>query len=313
MTPRRCLALLVALAALAPARAQDKALDLKPTWKKGDTARYEMTKTQTRENDGKIVRKVATRTPVELEVLNADADGSGVRWAQGTTTFEDPKYDDDPGLRALNAILKSMDIDLELDATGTFTGLRNWKELRGTGHKIQETVLAQMQKTGTSKATIDYLRKETDKLFASKEAIEASFSRQAALLVLPYGTKFEVGKVVEYEASLPNVLGGDEPFPAKGTFVLKALDSDAKTATIVYKQTPDPKELNRVLRKWLEELATKTGKPAPKDLPDLDLTDTIEYEFDLATGWVKTVTHTLVAKQPGTTQIDVVTLTRKSR
>lgn len=313
MTPRRCLALIVALAALAPARAQEKSLDLKPAWKKGDVERYEMTKTQTRENDGKVVRKVATRTPVEVEVLSADADGSAVRWAQGTTTFEDPKFDDDPAVRALNAILKSVDIDLELDATGTFTGLRNWKELRGTGHKVQDTVFAQMQKTGTSKATIDYLRKETDKLFASKEAIEAAFSKQAALLVIPYGTKFELGKVVEYDTTLPNVLGGDEPFPAKGTFVLKGLDTAAKTATIVYKQTPDPKELNRVLRKWLDELATKTGKPAPKDLPELELTDTIEYEFDLATGWVKSVTHTRVAKQPGTTQTDVTALTRKPR
>jgi hypothetical protein len=62
--------LLVALAALvagfAPVRAEEKAkeLELKPKWKKGDTTRYEMTKSQVRESDGKVTRKILTRTPV---------------------------------------------------------------------------------------------------------------------------------------------------------------------------------------------------------------------------------------------------------
>lgn len=315
MIPRCCLLLLAALVAgFAPARADDaKSLELKPKWKKGDAVRYDMTKTQVRESDAKVLRKVTTHAPVEIEVIEADSDGSVVRWAQGTTTFEDPKQDDDPAVRAVNAILKNMDIDLDLDANGTYEGLRNWKELRNTGHKVQDAVLAQMGKTGTSKATLDYLRKETDKFFVSKEAVEAAFSKQAALLVIPYGTKFEPGKAVEYETQLPNVLGGDEPFPAKGSYLLKAVDKDASTATLVYKQTPDPKEMNRVLRKYFEDLATKTGKPAPKELPELDLTDTIEYEFDLATGWVKTVTHTRVAKQAASTQTDTTVLTRKGK
>ena len=315
MIPRCRLLLLAALVAgLAPARADDaKTLELKPKWKKGDAVRYDMTRTQVRESDAKVVRKVTTHTPVEIEVIEADPDGSVVRWAQGTTTFDDPKLDDDPTVRAINAIFKNMDIDLDLDANGTYEGLRNWKELRNTGHKVQDAVLAQMSKTGTSKATVDYLRKETDKFFASKETVEATFSKQAALLVIPFGNKFELGKTVEYETQLPNVLGGDEPFPAKGTYLLKAIDKDANTATLVYKQTPDPKELNRVLRKFFDDLATKTGKPAPKDLPELDLTDTMEYEFDLASGWVKSVTHTRVAKQPASTQTETTTLTRKGK
>ena len=320
MIARCCLASLVALAALVvafgPARATPgaaKGLELKPKWKKGDTVRYDMVKTQVREADGKVTRKVRTTTPVEVEVADVDEDGSVVRWTQGSTVFDDPKTDDDPAARALNAILKGLDVDLEIGAGGAFAGLRNWKDLRTTGHKVQDAVLAQMAKTGTAKATIELLRKETDRFFASKEAIEAAFSRQPALLVLPYGREYEQGKTAEYETDLPNVLGGDEPFPAKGEYTLKAVDKDANTATLVFKLTPDAKEVPKVLRKWLDEAAKKAGKPAPTELPELELHDVIEYEFDLAAGWAKSVTHTRTVKQGASTQTDTTTLTVKGQ
>jgi hypothetical protein len=295
------------------ARPDEKTLELKPKWKKGDSARYEMTKTQLREADGKVVRKVGTHAPVEVEVLAADGDGFVLRWTQGSTVFDDPKQDDDPSARALNAILKSVDVELELDPSGTVTGMRNWKDLRGTGHKIQDGVLSQMAKAGTAKATLEQLRKETDKYFASQESIEATFARQPALLAFPFGRGYEPGKTVEYETELPNVLGGAEPFPAKGACTLKAIDKDTNTATIVFKHTPDPKELPKVLRKWLQEEAKKAGMPPPKDLPELELEDVLEYQIDLATGWIKSLTHTRTTKQPTSTQTDTLTLTRKAK
>jgi hypothetical protein len=318
MSPRTCFVLLALVAALGagfgparPAGAETKTPELKPKWKKGDTARYEMLKLQVREADGKEVRRVSTRTTVEIEVIEADPEGSVLRWTQGSTVFDDPKFDDDPSAHALNGILKSLDLDLELDGDGIFTGLRNWKELRGTGLKVRDAVLAQMAKTGTPKGTLDLVRKETDRFFATKESIETAFARQPALLAFPYGREYETGKTVEYDTELPNVLGGDDPFPAKGEYTLKALDKD--TATIVFKQSPDPKEMNKVLRKWLEDIAKKTGKPAPKELPELELTDVIEIQFDLASSWAKSVTHTRTARQPAVAQTETLTLTRKAR
>jgi hypothetical protein len=131
--------------------------------------------------------------------------------------------------------------------------------------------------------------------------------------VLPFGREYEMGKTVEDDTELPNVLGGNEPFPAKGKYTLKAVDKDTNTATIVFKLTPDPEEMNRVLRKWLDELAKKAGTPAPKELPELELEDVIECQFDLTESWIKSVTHTRTAKQPNESQTDALTLTRKAR
>ena len=42
--------------------------ELKPRWKAGDSARYEMTRTLVRQADGNVVRKATSRTAVEVEV-----------------------------------------------------------------------------------------------------------------------------------------------------------------------------------------------------------------------------------------------------
>jgi hypothetical protein len=305
---------LILFAALlaAPASADgSKLLELKPKWKSGDIVRYEMTRTYSRDTDGKPGRKVTVRTPVEVEVIATDDEGTLLRWTQGSTVFDDPKQDDDPLVRAISGIQKGLDIDLELNADGVLIGLRNWKELRGTGLKVQDAVLAQMAKTGTTKNTIESLRKETEKLFASKESLTAAFIPHAALLLLPYGREYELGKTVPYETTIPNVFGGDEPFPAKGTYTLKSISKDATTAILVFKQTLDPKEANSVLRQWLEDVAKKTSKPAPKELPELQVEDALEYEFDLVNGWLKSVTHTCTAKMGTNSQSETVTLKRK--
>lgn len=314
MFARLCLVLLAAACLGIPATADElKELELKPKWKSGDIARYEMTRIQVREVDGKPVRKVVTRTPVEVEVIDTNEEGSFHRWTQGSTVFDDQKFDDDLSARALNSILKSIDIDLELDADGLFLGVRNWKELRGNSHKLQDAVLAQMAKSGAPKTTLDQLRKEMDKFFATKESIELAFTRHSALLFLPFGETYELEKAVTYETELPNVLGGDVPFPAKGEYTLKSVNKETGIAIIVFKRCPEPKEMTRVLRAWVDDVAKKAGKPAPRELPELELQDVIEYEFDLNTGWVKSLTHTRTAKQTAFTQIETMIFTRKSR
>jgi hypothetical protein len=316
MFARFCVVLLAAALLSVPASAEEPKLpelELKPKWKKGDIVRFEMTRTQSREVDGKTARKVSVHTPVEVEVVDMDEDGWYVRWTQGTTVFDDPKLDDDPLVRAIYAIQKSIDVDLDLETDGTLSGVRNWKDLRATGHKVQDAVLAQLAKAGTPKSTLESLRKDTEKLFASKEAIELAFSRQAALLFLPFEQNYELGKSATYETELPNVLGGDDSFPAIGEYTLKSMDKETGIAVIVFKLTPDPKEQDRVLRKWLDDVAKKAGKPAPKGLPELELADVIEYEFDTIAGWVKTVTHTRTVKQSTGTQIETITLVRKTK
>ncbi|MCS6863527.1 MAG: hypothetical protein RMJ56_00020 [Gemmataceae bacterium] len=312
MLVRWTLATLTLLSVVVAASAERPTVEIRPVWRMGDAVRYQMTKTQQREFDGKVLRKVQTTTPVEVEVIEMDDDGIVLRWRQGSTTFEDPKHDDDPVLRTLHMMFKALDIDVQLDTEGVLIGLRNWKELRGTGHKVQEAILTQMAKSGTAKSTLDTVRKETDKLLATQESLETAFLQYPALLVFPLGTSYEMGQTLTYETTIPNIFGGPTPFPALGEYQLKALDKDSDMATIIFKQSLHPKESPRILQQWLAEEAKKTGKPAPGELPDFQIQDIIEYEIDCKTGWVKSVTLTRNGKMDKLTATETVTLLRKT-
>ncbi len=309
----RCLPILLALVALAaaPMRADEpKSIDLAPKWKKGDTVRYEMLGTQVREQDGKEVSQVATRTLVIVEVISAGAEGTVLRWTQGTTTFEDPDQDNDPVVKSVNTILKNTELDLELDDDGDFTGLRNWKAVRTAGTKVRDDVLAQMNKAGATKAAIDHVRQSTDQMLSTKETIEAAFTRNPLLLVKPLGKTYEFGTPIEYEGAILNPFGG-EPFPAKGLCVIK-LDKDKGIANISFKETTDPKDVTRIVQKQVDDVAKKTGTPAPNELPDVKLSAAAEYTVDVGTGWVNAVKHTRVTMVDKATQTDTVTLTRRA-
>ena len=310
----RCSLMLLALVALAaaPVRADDPtSIDLAPKWKKGDTVRYEMLGTQVREQDGKEVRNVSTRTLVVVEVVSAGPEGSVLRWTQGTTTFEDPDQDNEPLAKSINMILKNNDLDLELDEDGDYTGVRNWKALRTSGTKVRDEVLSQMSKAGTPKAAIEMARLATDKMLATKETIEATFTRQPMLILKPFGKSYELGTPFEYEDELPNPLGGD-PFPAKGVCVVK-FDKDKGIAHISFKQTPDPKDVTRYVQKFVEDLAKKTGVPAPDELPEVKVNDATDYVVDVNAGWITSVKHTRVFTIDKVTQTETITLTRREK
>jgi hypothetical protein len=312
MLPRACLILATALAAGPLVARQPQPVELKPRWQAGDSARYEMTRTLVRQADGKVVRKATSHTAVEVEVIEADNEGSVIRWTQGSTVFDDPKAEE-PLDRATGTIQKLVDIDLDLDADGALEGVRNWKDLRASGHKVQDAVLAQMAKAGAPKSALESLRKETDKFFASKESVERAFASQSSLLFLPFGREYDLGTPVAFEGELPNPYGGDEALPAQGEFTLKSMSAQDGVAVIVFKQSLDPKEAPRALRKWLDESAKQAGKPAPREAPELQIDEVTEYEFDATTGWVRSVTRTRRVKEASRSETETVTLTRKAK
>ncbi|MBN9517115.1 hypothetical protein J0H58_01130 [bacterium] len=292
---------------------QPAAVGLQPRWKQGEKFKYEMTRRKTWETDGKVVRGTSGRAPVDVEVIAAGETGYVVRWKLGETVPDDPKLADHPLVKVMTRLTDGMTVDLEVDAGGELLGIRNWKELQETGRKIQETVLGELERGNVPKATVDVMRAETGKLFASKQAVEASFTRHPALLVAPLGQTYNPGKVASADVALPNPFGGD-PIPAKAEFTLKKHDPAAGLATVTYTQKPDPKELGKVLDKTARGLAKKLGKALDDATPPaFDLTDEAEYAVETKTGWVRSVTHTRRTRSGASVATETTTLVRREQ
>jgi hypothetical protein len=302
----------LSLAVLTAARGDEpKAVELKPRWKPGEKWAYEMTRKQTREADGKVVRASGARTPVEVEVVAADAKGFVVRWKLGEATPDDPKLADNPLAKAVARLTDGMTVDLEIDADGDLVGVKNWKELQATGKKLQDAVMKEVENAKLPKAAADALRTESGKMFASRETVEAAFTRQPALLVMPLGRTYDAAKPATADVTLANPFGGD-PIPATAAFALKKYDPATGLATVTVTQKPDPKELKKVLEKTLKELAKKSGQnPDDVKLPAFDMTDEAEFVVDAKTGWVQSATHTRRTKTGTSVSTETMTLTRR--
>ncbi len=285
-------------------------VELTPHWKTGKSVRYEMTRTLTITVDGIETRKVVTVTPVVIEVIAADASGARLRWSQGSTTFEHPRLEE-PLDRVSNAIRKLLDIDLSIGPDGTLSGVINWREIRGTGHQAQDTILARMAKTGTPKSSLDVIRKETDKLLASKETIEREFATVPSLLLMPYGHEYDLGNSVNCEGAIPNPFLREELLASTGTVTLKSLSTQDGVAVIILKQSADPMETARTYRKWTEEQAKLAGKPAPEVQVTVQIDEVTECVYDTSTDWVKSIQQTRSIKEGTHARTESVTLTRK--
>jgi hypothetical protein len=291
-----------------------KPVELLPGWKKGDKFKYDVRKSQLREANGKVVRKVGVKFPVEVEVIESGAKGHVMRWTQGETTFDDPKVAENPLVKAMMKLTNGMVLELEVDSDGELHGIRNWKDLQATGGKVLDVFFADLAKANLPKATLDTLRTETEKMLASKDAVSLSFGRDAGLLFLALGQTYESTKPTQVDGMLPNPFGGD-PFPAKLELSLKKLDTTQGVAHVVIKQSPDPKELNRVLEKTMRDLAKKLGKPVGDKvvLPELTIQDVAEVAIEVKSGWVRSVTQTRKVTTGTTTQTDTTTLTRRDK
>ena len=291
---------------------QPSGLELKPHWKVGEKLRYEMIRAQSRDTNGKVVRG-GSRAPVDVEVIAAGEAGFVVRWRLGETVSDDPKAANNPVFQAMTKLTAGMKVDLEISPDGRLLGIENWKELQKTGKQIQETVLEELAEGNLPKTAIEALRAETDKLFANRESVEASFTRHPALLVIPLGQTYDKANPAISEVDLANPFGG-EPIPAVGEFLLKSHDSETGLATVTFTQKPDPKKLKRVLEKSLRDLAKRLGKNMDGvTLPAFDMTDEAEYAVETKTGWVRRVVHTRRTQTGTSVATETTTLTRRDQ
>src|SRR5689334_20844383 len=69
-------------------------VQLLPRWRQGDRMHFEIEKSRVKTQNGQVTSTMTSRTPLEIEVLEATATGHAVKWSFGETRFDDPKLDE---------------------------------------------------------------------------------------------------------------------------------------------------------------------------------------------------------------------------
>ncbi len=284
---------------------------IRPNWKVGDEFRYERVKTR-RRTAGKQSASATARGPIDVRVVEANEKGFLVRWRINETTPDDPKQAADPNVRAMSRLVEGLEIDIELDKDATITGIRNWAEMKASAARIVDGLMKGPKPAGADAKAIEAARAAVEGMFATRERTEQMFLIEPVAFFFPIGQTYAgVGKTREYDDKLPNPLGGP-PFPCKGKVTLTAHDAATGRAEISWTITGDPKETARIVLETMNAIAKKTGRTLPNadDFKTLAMETRTEVVIDTRTGWVERFTSTRSTSGQGSTQEDILSMTR---
>lgn len=288
-------------------------VSIQPGWKVGDKQRYERVKTRRRTSAGKETSGSA-RGPIDISIVEAGETGFLACWRIGETTPDDPKAAASPIARAMNRLVEGLTVDVELDNEATITGVRNWAELKATGAKLIDTVIEALRTAGADAKLLESIRPAGEALFATKERVEQSFTKEPLVFFLPIGRVYPgVGKPMEYDDQLPNPLGGP-PFPCKGAITLTSYEPAKGRAVVTWTQTPDPKETDRIIRETLKSTSPSLERTPPQadKLEPFTIEDRAEFVIDTMTGWVERFTYTRSSTTKDGAMEDILSMTRQT-
>lgn len=245
-----------------------------PKWKKGDLVRLESLRT--REDSRRPQANGTSRTPVEIEVLSADTSGWVVRWKNGETQL--PAGMELPeALRKVTAKVVETPIELRLSPTGEFQSVVNVAQVKQAMGAILDTVLKEYVN--------DPKTQEFTKQLLNPEALLAAASSDAQTFFGMYGAELKPGEKVQVKMEQPFPLSAGLKLPC--VLEVEFVGTDGKAAKLRTTTRFEPAGL----KKAMDEVFTKAGVK-PEDLgtmPQLQVLDEGQFEYDMATGWMRVV------------------------
>jgi hypothetical protein len=273
----------VAAADATPATPAD-AVTLPMPWKDGVHAAYASVATQDKLRNGKHV-VLTTRETLAISVLEVNPGGVLLRWENQSPVIE--ASGDGPTLASEKAVVEALATrlgaipnEVEVNAKGEFTGLRNWQALSGAMREVMLPVLVAQAKArpelaGQDEAALRARFAPLLEKMSGEAATNASLGREAAIFNFFVGASMRRGEPRDYEDRVPSPWSADM-LPTRGKFELVAVDDAANTATIHWTQSIDPVRGRDVVRK---SMAAAGGKP-PAALPATGLPDGVRVDDD---------------------------------
>jgi hypothetical protein len=290
----------------APAQPAEPAIELRPQWKVGDRQALSIVRVRESSRGGQVAR-TTTRGDATLVVREAGPAGWLVEW-----TFAAPRVEDADAQRAalareLAALTSGMRYELEIDADGRLVRLRNWQQLQALSQSAVQKVVDRLRARGTPPDVLSAITGTVTAMFSSEEQIRTHGLRDAALYHAAHGYPFRAGVPLEYAMELPSPLGG-VGVPSRGRFTLLGVEQGA--AVIEWQQRADPAAAREAVRRALTDLAARMGRPAPRDdeLPEVAVEDDAQLRIEIATGWVRTLSHRRTSRSGPATRVDELSL-----
>lgn len=180
----------------------------------------------------------------------------------------------------LFVIPENLKVTYATNELGTFFEIMNWETVSDT----LQAILTQIAQNNPA-INADQLAEEKQKL-QSQDYLEEIFIKDLRLLHLPYGIAYQLQSPVITNNKVPNLLGGNEPFPGIFKLEMTELKPADNWCKIVMEQSLDQEKLQHILDDFAEEANANKAAKDKLDIPKIASTDTNEFEADLQSGWL---------------------------
>jgi len=261
-----------------------------PRWSKGESRVYEQLKGRRVVSKDGTTNQAGSRARLDLKVVDAGPKGYLLRWTISESALDgerSPKQQ--PEFENLLKAMEGWNVLLDIDESGNFKGVKNWKEIRSKIEAVNESLLKDRTYQSLPPDSQKRFRAQLKARSQSKEQIEELCAREAKAFLAPIGLTFKGGEPIEYQTRLPNPRGG-EPFPTRARFEISRIDPTTARAIIVWRQVVNPASLGTGLGETVGRLGKSLGRPpSPSDsnpYKSLSISDQCQYLMDMQGGWV---------------------------
>lgn len=289
----------------------DSSVLVKADWRKGAKKTIEITIMKEKMKKDTVIEKLSTISIIEVTIKDFTAQGYTIEWLTKKIKINDTLHSTNPIMQHILKITEGIREEFETDEAGAFKELKNWEEIKSNLEKVTDTLFNVLNKVMDTNQ-INAIKNMIKQLYGSKEQIEAAAIKEIQLYYAPFGVEYTLGEVLEFDASLPNIFGGD-PFPAKYKIELKEINSANNTCKLQINQILERVKANEIVYSFLSKMAKETGQAMPdkSQIPKFDIKDEAIYIIDTKEGWVKKVNSKRTIKTDDITRIDATEILMK--
>jgi hypothetical protein len=269
-------------------------------WKPGMQLRYRST-SATDKVRGQLHTRVQIQDITELR-LQADGKGFVQSWhsrkPEVATTGDGDQVNVER--RMVQAMLKrfeNLPLEAAIDANGNYAGLRNWEALAAATREVMlpammDQAASRKELRGTDPAKLRARIEPALATMTTQNAINSAMGRQVAIYNFFIASSLERGKPRTYTDEIASPFSADV-IPSRGSFELVAVDEQAGTVTVHWKQGIDPERGRDWAWKTVEALTgAKPDQLRAKSLPTaMELSDEATVVIDRASGIPRRIEH----------------------
>jgi hypothetical protein len=227
------------------AQADTSSVPIIAYWAKGDSYNFRVTKIKNEWKQGKQTKSDSTTQIVHFKVVDSTEADYTIEWSYQSdlqTEYNIPeKYEEN------FSKYKETKIIYKTSETGEFQGIENWKQLSARIKDLSAEMTAliandkSLNQDDFNNAIAPILQ-----VYQSKEGIEQLVYKEIQLMHFPFGFEFEIGKIISYEESLPNMLGG-EPLKGESKIYIDQVNRDESFCVVKNEMNINPDDAKRMV------------------------------------------------------------------